>query len=100
MRRNLWEGSLAPEFSLPGYDGKYHSLAEFHGKEIILYFYPKDNTPGCTKEAYDFRDAYAVIKQKTQLSLELVAIVSNPTKTSEININFLLFFYQTRKKMF
>lgn len=46
----------APEFDLEGSDGKRHKLSDHKGKKIILYFYPKDNTPGCTKEACGFRD--------------------------------------------
>ena len=50
------EGSPAPAFSLPGSDGKPHTLSDYLGKNVILYFYPKDNTPGCTKESCRFRD--------------------------------------------
>lgn len=49
-------GELAPEFTLPDKQGNLISLKDFAGKKIILYFYPKDSTPGCTKEACDFRD--------------------------------------------
>lgn len=49
-------GNLAPDFTLIGSDGKEHKLSEYRGKKVILYFYPKDNTPGCTTEACDFRD--------------------------------------------
>lgn len=47
---------LAPDFKLMGSDGKEHSLSDYKGKNIVLYFYPKDNTAGCTTEACDFRD--------------------------------------------
>jgi peroxiredoxin Q/BCP len=50
-------GKKAPEFSLPGSKGKNVSLSDFKGKTVVLYFYPKDDTPGCTKEACDFRDS-------------------------------------------
>lgn len=50
------EGSPAPAFALKGDDGKTHKLADFKGKPVVLYFYPKDDTPGCTKEACAFRD--------------------------------------------
>ena len=50
------EGKPAPDFNLPGSDGKTHSLKDYRGKKLILYFYPRDNTPGCTKEACGFRD--------------------------------------------
>jgi len=51
------EGKQAPDFTLDGSDGKKHSLKDYAGKTVILYFYPKDNTPGCTKEACGFRDS-------------------------------------------
>jgi peroxiredoxin Q/BCP len=52
------EGKKAPEFKLEGSDGKTHSLKDYKGRTVILYFYPKDNTPGCTKEACGFRDLH------------------------------------------
>ena len=50
----------APEFALPDQDGLIRTLAEFRGKPVVLYFYPKDDTPGCTVEACNFRDDYSV----------------------------------------
>jgi peroxiredoxin Q/BCP len=71
MRRPAWkttdakeennmiaQGQKAPEFSLPDETGNITSLSDFKGKKVIVYFYPKDNTPGCTKEACSFRDAF------------------------------------------
>ena len=58
------EGQKAPEFVLPGSDGGTVSLADLRGKPVVLYFYPKDDTPGCTKEACAFRDTYAQLKKK------------------------------------
>lgn len=52
------EGMQAPEFRLEGSDGKTHSLEEYAGKPLVLFFYPKDNTSGCTSEAIGFRDLY------------------------------------------
>ena len=49
-------GDVAPDFCLRGDDDREHRLADFVGKKVVLYFYPKDNTPGCTTEACDFRD--------------------------------------------
>ncbi len=46
------------DFSLPDQDGKLHSLSDYRGKWVVLYFYPKDDTPGCTKEACNFRDSF------------------------------------------
>jgi peroxiredoxin Q/BCP len=48
----------APEFSLPDQDGVVHTLTQYRGKKVLLYFYPKDDTPGCTQEACNFRDNY------------------------------------------
>lgn len=56
-------GKKAPDFALPDQDGKIHKLSDFRGKPVVLYFYPKDDTPGCTKEACSFRDSYAAYKK-------------------------------------
>jgi peroxiredoxin Q/BCP len=57
------EGKAAPVFTLTDASGKKVSLVDFKGKDVILYFYPKDDTPGCTKEACGFRDHWADIKK-------------------------------------
>jgi len=54
----LEPGDPAPPFTLPDMSGKQVSLKDFAGKDVVLYFYPKDDTPGCTKEACGFRDAW------------------------------------------
>ena len=51
-------GSNAPMFTLPDQNGVMHSLADYAGQKVILYFYPKDNTPGCTKQACAFAASY------------------------------------------
>jgi len=58
------EGQKAPDFALPSSDGGKVSLKDLKGKTVVLYFYPKDDTPGCTKEACGFRDSYAALKKK------------------------------------
>jgi peroxiredoxin Q/BCP len=55
------EGKKAPDFVLEGSDGKKHSLTDYEGHTVILYFYPQDNTPGCTKEACAFRDMHKTL---------------------------------------
>jgi peroxiredoxin Q/BCP len=55
-------GAEAPAFELLGDDDKLHTLREFAGQRVVLYFYPKDSTPGCTQEACDFRDSMAALK--------------------------------------
>jgi peroxiredoxin Q/BCP len=52
------EGKKAPDFTLSDQDGKSVTLSQFKGKDVIVYFYPKDDTPGCTKEACGFRDSW------------------------------------------
>jgi peroxiredoxin Q/BCP len=59
----------APDFSLPDQDDKIHSLDNYHGKWVVLYFYPKDDTPGCTKEACSFQDAYTMLGKKNVVLL-------------------------------
>ena len=57
-------GTKAPDFSLPDQNGKLHTLEEYKGKKVILYFYPKDNTPGCTKQACNFGQLYPQFTEK------------------------------------
>jgi thioredoxin-dependent peroxiredoxin len=56
-------GKKAPAFTLEGSDGETHSLKDYAGKTVVLYFYPRDNTPGCTKEACGFRDLQAELSK-------------------------------------
>ena len=56
-------GTKAPDFTLPNQDGKEVSLSDFLGKKVILYFYPRDNTPGCTKQACAFAQANEELEQ-------------------------------------
>lgn len=65
----LAEGIKAPEFSLQDQNGVWHTLSEYAGKKVILYFYPKDNTPGCTKQACGFRDLYPQFTEKNAVVL-------------------------------
>lgn len=60
----LEKGTKAPEFSLPDENGEIRSLADYKGKKLILYFYPKDNTPGCTKQACGFAELYPQFNEK------------------------------------
>ena len=60
---NLKSNSPAPDFTLPDENGVERSLADYRGKEVVLYFYPKDDTPGCTTEACNFRDDYSAYEK-------------------------------------
>lgn len=57
-------GTQAPDFTLPDQNGTMHSLQDYRGKKVILYFYPKDNTAGCTKQACGFGDLYPQFREK------------------------------------
>lgn len=61
--KELKEGIKAPAFSAPSSDGNTIALKDLKGKTVVLYFYPRDNTPGCTREACSFRDAYAEMQK-------------------------------------
>ncbi len=60
----LEAGTKAPAFALPDQDGNVHTLEEYRGKKVILYFYPRDNTPGCTKQACGFGELYPQFLEK------------------------------------
>jgi peroxiredoxin Q/BCP len=60
----LKEGMIAPEFTLPNEKGEEISLSNFRGKKVVLYFYSKDNTPGCTRQACAYAGAYALFEEK------------------------------------
>ena len=57
-------GTKAPEFSLPDENGTVRNLSDYEGKKLILYFYPKDNTPGCTSQACGFGELYPQFTEK------------------------------------
>ena len=60
----LKEGTKAPDFTLPDQNGDMHSLSDYEGKKVVLYFYPKDNTAGCTKQACSFGELYPLFREK------------------------------------
>lgn len=83
----------APDFSLPDQTGVVRSLNDYVGKWVMLYFYPKDNTPGCTKEACAFRDAREIIAELG--NVEVIGISKDSIKShskfaSDHNLNFTL----------
>ncbi|GEM_PF-254136 len=68
-RGKLAVGDPAPELRLSSDDGKVHRLADYRGKRIVLYFYPRDNTPGCTRESCDFRDLHRAFSKANTVVL-------------------------------
>ena len=88
----LKEGQKAPPFKLESSDGKTVSLADFAGKSVVLYFYPRDNTPGCTREAEAFRDAAAALKKKNAVVLGVSkdSIASHCKFRDKYRLNFPL----------
>ena len=62
-------GDPAPDFTLPDQDGNPVTLSSLRGQRVVIYFYPKDDTPGCTKEACNFRDQWAAIEEKSMVVL-------------------------------
>ena len=88
----LKENSKAPDFELEGSDGKKHTLKEFNGKILVLYFYPKDNTPGCTIEAKNFNKSLDKIRS---FGAEVVGVSKDDLNShnkfcSKYDLKFLL----------
>ncbi len=85
-------GNIAPNFSLLAIDGKKYSLKDFKGKKIVLYFYPKDDTSGCTAEACSFRDNLSAIKKKGAVVIGVSpdGIKSHEKFVSKYDLNFPL----------
>ena len=85
-------GNKAPSFTLVGDDGKEYSLEDYKGKKVLLYFYPKDNTPGCTKEACSLRDWNDEIIKRgvTVMGVSKDTIQSHNKFREKHNLNFIL----------
>ena len=86
------EGTKAPAFTLEGSDRKKHSLKDYAGKNVVIYFYPRDNTPGCTKESCGFRDLSAEIKDLNTVVLGVSkdGLDSHDKFISDFNLPFVL----------
>ncbi len=76
----LKEGSPAPDFSIPADGGRIVSLSDFKGRKLVIYFYPKDDTPGCTTESCGFRDQ---IKEFNALNIGIVGISRDSVKSHD-----------------
>ena len=88
----LEKGETAPDFSLEGSDGKRHTLAEFRGKRLVLYFYPKDDTPGCTAEAKCLNSSIDEIRKKGAevVGISADSLDSHAKFTNKYGLGFLL----------
>ncbi len=98
---SIEEGKAAPAFTLPDTQGNKIALKDLKGKEVIIYFYPRDNTPGCTKEACSFRDLWGEIE-----SLDVVVLGVSPDSstshekfTKQFNLPFTLLSDPDKKVM-
>jgi peroxiredoxin Q/BCP len=80
----------APDFALPDQDGVSHQLTDYRGTWVLLYFYPKDDTPGCTAEACGFRDAMPAMKGMQILGISADSIPSHKRFAEKFNLNFPL----------
>jgi peroxiredoxin Q/BCP len=85
-------GQAAPSFTLTAHTGEAVSLAALRGKNVVLYFYPKDDTPGCTKEACSFRDHWATLQAQGVVVLGVSPddVVSHQKFVAKYNLPFLL----------
>ena len=85
-------GTKAPDFTLPDKDGNNVSLSDFRGKKVVLYFYPKDNTPGCTRQACAFAGAYEAFRQKdvVVIGISKDSTASHQKFAEKYNLPFVL----------
>lgn len=85
-------GTKAPAFELPDQNGVVHTLEEYRGKKVILYFYPKDNTPGCTKQACNFGQLYPQFTEKgaVVLGVSKDSVASHKKFEEKYNLPFPL----------
>ena len=91
-------GNRAPAFSLPNEKGRMVKLSELHGKKVVLFFYPKDDTPGCTKEACSFRDGLPDMRKKGAVVFGVSAdsVESHQKFSKKFELNFPLLSDESR----
>ena len=91
-------GSRAPAFSLPNEKGRVVKLSELRGKKVVLYFYPKDDTPGCTKEACSFRDDIQAVRKKGGVvyGVSPDSVLSHQKFSKKFDLNFPLLSDETK----
>ncbi len=95
------EGKKAPDFSLEGSDGKHHSIKDYAGKKVVIYFYPRDNTPGCIKESCGFRDLNAPIGDLNTVILGVSkdSLASHDKFINKFDLPFVLLSDPTKEMM-
>ena len=88
----LEKGNIAPDFSLCDKDGNIITLSSFRGKKVVLYFYPKDNTPGCTRQACGFAGTYAEFEKRgvTVIGISKDSTASHQKFADKYNLPFIL----------
>ena len=98
LELKLKEGDVAPEFTANTTDGKKISLSDFKGRNVVLYFYPRDDTPGCTKESCAFRDEFAAFKQKSAviLGVSIDSVKSHAKFAEKYKLPFTLLADETK----
>lgn len=99
MTAQLKVGQKAPDFRLETGDGKTIALSSLQGKKVVVYFYPRDNTPGCTREACDFRDGMARLRRRGAVVLGVSpdSIASHKKFSDKYDLNFPLLSDTERK---
>ncbi len=95
----LRTGQIAPDFKLPDQNNKIHKLSDYKGKRVLIYFYPKDNTPGCTKEACLIRDGFPFFEK---LNAKVFGISADSAKSHKsfaegFNLPFILLSDEDKK---
>ena len=85
-------GDIAPDFALLDSEGKEHKLSDYLGRKIVLYFYPKDNTPGCTRQACAFASAYDEFKNRDMVVIGISrdSVASHKKFAEKYNLPFIL----------
>jgi peroxiredoxin Q/BCP len=86
----LQVGDPAPDFALVGDDGNTHRLADYRGRRVVLYFYPRDNTPGCTQQACDFRDQLPQLGKAVVLGVSPDTVASHQKFKAKFSLPFTL----------
>ena len=99
MHMVWWDKMTAADFTLPDQDGKEHTLSDYRGKWVVLYFYPKDDTPGCTTEACNFRDN---ITRLTDMGVVVLGVSKDSVKShkkfeDKYHLNFTLLSDEDKK---